>query len=275
MPKIHPTAVVHPDAQLADDVEVSPFCVIESDVVIGPGCRLREGVVVRRYTTLGGGNIVGTHTVLGGEPQDLAFDPECVSYLRIGDDNVFRENVTISRATGQGNATTIGSRTYWMTGSHAGHNTTIEDEAILTNATAVGGHSTIGKRTILSAGVMIHQFVWIGELVMTQGQGGASAHVPPYILIAGINVAVGLNSVGLRRAKDITDEDRRQIKEAFRLTYRAGLTPAKALEKMDAREDWGPAAGKFRDFVRRVLEAKDPFKRPLIPFRPKVRHQRI
>ncbi|MHC4983945.1 MAG: acyl-ACP--UDP-N-acetylglucosamine O-acyltransferase, partial [Planctomycetota bacterium] len=139
MPKVHPTAIVHDDAKLADDVEVGPHCVIESDVEIATGCRLREHVIVRRYTTVGMRNLIDAFCVLGGEPQDLKFDPATVSYLRIGDDNVFREGVTISRATGEGNVTVVGNKTYWMALTHAGHNTIIEDEAILINGAAVGG----------------------------------------------------------------------------------------------------------------------------------------
>jgi len=267
MPRIHPTAIVHKEAQLADDVEVGPHCVIESDVRIGPGTVLREGVVIRRHTTLGSGNFVDAYAVLGGEPQDLKFRRQTVSYVRIGDNNILREHVTISRATGEEMATQVGSNTYWMGNSHAGHNATIEDGAILVNNVSVGGHATIGRRAILSANMLVHQFCWIGEMVMTQGNAGSSTHVPPYCLFANINRVVGLNVVGLRRAKDITAEDRRQIKEAFRLTYRAHMSPAKALVRMDACTDWGAAAGKFRDFIRRVLTAEKPYNRGLCPLR--------
>lgn len=268
MPKIHPTAVVHPEAKLGDDAEVGPYCVIEPGVAVGPGCVLREHVVLRRYTTLGRGNFVDTGTVLGGLPQDLKFDPSTVSYVRIGDDNVFREYVTISRATGEGNATVVGSGTYWMAYTHAGHEAVVEDEAILANGAAVGGHATIGRRAILSANVFVHQFTWIGEMVMTRGLSGFSSHVPPFVLGSEwINHIVGLNTVGLRRADDITDEDRRQIKEAFRITYRAGLSREQALAEMDAHADWGAPAGRFRDFVRRVHQAPPPHNRGLCRLR--------
>ncbi len=267
MARIHPTAVVDPSAHLADDVEIGPGCIVEADVEIGAGTVLRAHAILRRYTTLGQGNLVDSFAVLGGEPQDLKFDPATVSYLRIGDRNVFREGVTISRATGQGNQTRVGSDTYWMAGAHAGHNAVVEDGVILANGSAAGGHATIGRGAILSGNVMVHQFTWVGEMVMTQGNSGTSVHVPPYTLTAGINYVVGLNSVGLRRAAHISDEDRRQIKEAFRLTYRAGLPLAKAIEQMDRCADWGEAAGKFRDFARRVLAAKKPYNRGLAKLR--------
>jgi UDP-N-acetylglucosamine acyltransferase len=217
---------------------------------------------------MGRGNVLDAFVVLGGPPQDLKFLPATVSYVRIGDRNVFREGVTISRATGEGKVTTVGSRTYWMTGSHAGHNATVEDDAILVNGSGLGGFATLGRRAILSSHVMIHQFCRIGESVMTQGNSGISMHVPPFCLVGiGINRVIGLNIVGMRRSKELTDEDRRQIKEAFGILYRSGLPRAKAMERMDACTDWGSPAGRFRDFVRRAMQAGKPYDRGIIPLR--------
>lgn len=268
MARIHPTAVVDPTARIADDAVVGPFCVVEADVEIGAGSELRPHSVVRRYTTLGAGNLVDSFAVLGGLPQDLKFSLDTVTYLRVGDGNVFREGVTISRATAPGTATTVGNNTYWMTGSHAGHDVTIEDNVILTNHASVGGHATVGRKVILSANVGVHQFCWVGEMAMFGGQSGTSTHVPPFVLMGyGVNNLVGLNSVGLRRSSEITDEDRRQVKEAFRLTYRAGLTPAKVVAEMDAWADISPAAIKWREFLRKVLNAQRPHKRALCQHR--------
>ncbi len=263
MADVHPTAMVDGSAKLADDVTVGPFCIVEGDVEIGPGTVLRQHVIVRRYTTLGANNFVDAFVVLGGEPQDVKFRADTVSYLRIGDNNIFREGVTISRATEPGGVTTVGNDTYWMADSHAGHDATIGDGVILVNAALVGGHATIGPRAILSAGVMVHQFTWVGEMVMAQGKAAITQHVPPFVMFANINVVIGLNVVGLRRAADITAEDREQIKEAFGITYRSKLTPAKALEKMEACTDWGGPAERFRDFIRKVITAKPPYDRGL------------
>ena len=271
MPTIHPTATVDPGARLADDAIVGPFCVVEGDVEIGPGTELRSHVVVRRFTRLGAGNVVDPFCVLGGAPQDLGFDLATETYLHIGDHNVFREAVTISRATRPGGATVIGNGTYWMANAHAGHDATVEDRAILVNNTAVAGHCTVHQRAILSGGAMIHQFTWIGELAIMQGMSRVTMHVPPYVITSDLNNVAGLNSVGLRRAKDITDEDRRQIKEAFRVTYRSGMTPAMALEEMDQWGQMTPAAAKFRQFVRKVLEAEGRHKRGLCPSRKRKR----
>ena len=269
MPKIHPTAIVDPAAKLGDDVEIGPHCVIESDVEIGPGCVLREGVIVRAHTTMGKGNFADAYTVLGGLPQDLNFDPDIVSYLRIGDGNTFREAVTISRASLAGKSTVIGQRCYWMVSSHAGHDVTVHDEAILCNNALVAGHAVIGPRAFLSGHVAVHQFTWVGEGVMSRGNSGIGMHAPPFTLFSGTNRIGGLNVVGMRRNEQMTSEDRKQIKEAFNLTYRSGLPLSQALGRMDECTDWGPWAGKFRDFVRKVLAAEGPYKRGLCPMRTK------
>lgn len=263
MPKIHPTAQVHKDAELAEGVAIGPFSVIESDVSIGEGTVIRENVIVRRHTTLGAHNMVDAFTVLGGEPQDLKFDAESKTYLRIGDHNVFREHVTISRATGEGHATEVGSHTYWMTHSHAGHNAKVGDHCILVNGAALAGHAEIDERVILSAHTVVHQFTRVGKMVMAQGNSGASAHVPPYCMMAGINRLAGLNVVGLQRAPHITREDRMQIKEAYRLVFRSGMPPIQSLAAMDEHEEWGEPVSEFREFVRWVLQAKPPYNRGL------------
>ena len=265
---IHPTAVVDPGARLGDDVEIGAYSIVESDVEIGAGTVLRPHAIVRRYTTMGTGNLVDSHAVLGGLPQDYKFDAESKTTLTIGDDNVFREGVTISRATGEGKVTIVGSGNYMMVGSHIGHNAVVSDRTIFVNCAVVAGHAHIGAGAILSAYCGVHQFCWVGDMVMMQGGAIMTMHAPPYVIAANpINAVAGLNVVGLRRAEHISAEDRAQIKEAFRLTYRSGLTPAKALEQMDARTDWGEAADKFRQFVRRIVTAEGADKRGLCPLR--------
>jgi UDP-N-acetylglucosamine acyltransferase len=267
MPIIHPTAIVDSGAKIADDVKIGAFCVVEADTEIGPGCELMQHAVIRRYTTMGEGNLVDSFCVLGGLPQDLKFDPATRTHLRIGKGNRFREGVTISRATRPLGATVVGDFGYWMANSHAGHDATIGDNVILANSAAAGGHVTLGDRVILSGGAMVHQFCWVGEMVMTQGLAGLTCHVPPFTLVANISGMIGLNSVGLRRNPQITDEDRRQIKRAFHLTYDAGQTAAKALAEMDTWADISPAALRYREFIRAVLTAEPPFKRGLCPLR--------
>ncbi|MBI3297688.1 MAG: acyl-ACP--UDP-N-acetylglucosamine O-acyltransferase [Elusimicrobia bacterium] len=268
MAKIHPAAVVDPSAVLAADVEVGAGCIVEAGVSVGAGTVLRPHAVLRRGTSLGKGNFVDSFAVLGGDPQDLSFDRNTETFVKIGDGNTFREGVTVSRATKPGGATVIGDKTYWMASSHAGHDAAVGDGVIIVNAVLLAGHAVVGERAILSGGTLVHQFCWVGEMVMTQGKAGIGMHVPPFVMVAEVNQVIGLNLVGLRRNPAMTDEDRRQIKQAFALTYRSGLPRGKALEEMDACKDWGPAAGRFRDFVRRVLTAEKPHNRGLCPRAP-------
>lgn len=265
MAKIHPTAVVDETAILADDVEVGPFVLVEPDVKIGAGTILRSHAVVRRYTEMGERNVVDSYAVLGGLPQDYGFDPAQVTYLKIGDGNIFREGVTVNRATGEGNATIVGNDNYWFANAHAGHNSKVGNNVVLVNGALVAGHATIGDRVILPANGGIHQFCWVGEGVMFQGKGGLSMHAPPYVLCTEINIVVALNSVGLRRRDDISKEDFRQIKHAFNTVYRSGLGLEAAIAEMDACTEWGKAAAKFRSFVRDVFNAEPPFNRGLCP----------
>ncbi len=265
--KIHPSAVVDSAARLGENVEVGPNAVIEADTVIGDDCRLMAGAIVLRYTTLGCGNVVHSYAVLGGEPQDYGFEADQRSYLRIGDRNVFREGVTISRATGAGNATVVGDENLLMTGTHLGHNARIGSHCILTNSAALAGHASLGDRVILSACVGVHQFCWVGEQVMCRGLSAVTMHVPPFVLLGSSGGIIGLNRVGLRRAAHISDTDRGQIAQAFKLTYRSKLSLAGAVAAMEAHTEWGSAAGKFRDFVRRVLEAEPPYRRGLCGLR--------
>ncbi|MCK4625388.1 MAG: acyl-ACP--UDP-N-acetylglucosamine O-acyltransferase [Phycisphaerae bacterium] len=261
--KIHETAVVDRSAQLGGGVVIGPHAVVESDVVIGEACELLAGAVVRRYTTIGAGNVVHPFCVLGGEPQDYKFDPTEKTYLRIGKGNIFREGVTINRATTPCGETVIGSGCFFMAGSHVGHDSVVGDRVVLTNSATVAGHCRIGNGAVLSAYAGVHQFCRVGELVMMRGHAGASQHIPPFVVTSRINYVVGLNSVGLRRADYITDADHKQIKEAYRLLYRSSLTPKQALTEMDARDGWGAPAGRFRDFVHWVLEAQPPYSRGL------------
>lgn len=262
---IHRTAIVDSNVVLADDVEIGPYCVVESDVEIGAGTLLRSHVVVRPHVRIGQGNVIESFVVLGGTPQDYKFSPDTVSYVHIGDRNMLREGVTIHRASTPGGATTMGDGCMFMQNSHLGHDATVGDGVIGVSGTVLAGYCRIGDGVILPANGGVHQFVWIGEKVMLQGLASATMHVPPYVICAGTNNVISLNSIGLRRTEAFTDEDRRQIKEAFSMLYRRGLTPARALEAMDACTDWGAPAGRFREFVREVRDATKPYARGLCP----------
>lgn len=233
---IHPTAIISSRAEIGAGVSIRPYAVIEDDVVIGDGCEIASHVVVKQFTTLGRGNRVFEHAVLGGEPQDVKFKGE-PSRLVIGDDNLIREGVTLHRASGEGEATIVGSRNFLMIGCHIAHNCVIGDDNIFANEVALAGHITIEDHVFLSNGVGCHQFVRLGRYAMVGGKSKIVQDVLPFFITDGNPPRVrGLNAVGLKRAGFSTDE-RGALKKAYQILFRNGLALEDALGEMAQLED--------------------------------------
>lgn len=245
--KIHPTALVHPDCQIADDVEIGAFVCIEDAAVIGAGCVIQAHAILSGAVTLGRNNTVGYGAVIGGFPQDFGFKPGTQSAVLIGDNNVIREYTTINRGTGEGAETRVGNHCFLMTGCHLGHNSVVGDHVIIANNVLLGGHVHIGDRAFLGGACVFHQFIRVGPMVVAQGGSAFSKDIPPYTIGATINGVVGLNSVGLRRA-GLTGEERKEAKEAFRLLYRSGFNTNQALAEA-AKREWTRVGKDFFEFV--------------------------
>lgn len=229
---IHPTALISPRARIAQGVRIGPYVVIEDDVTIGEGCEINSHAVIKNYTALGRGNQVAEHAVLGGLPQDVKFKGE-TSSLIIGDNNLIREFVTIHRASGEGEATRIGSRNFLMIGVHIAHNCVIGDDNIFANEVALAGHITVEDQVFLSNNVGAHQFVRVGRNSMVGGKSKIVQDVLPFFTTDGNPARVrGLNSVGLRRA-GFSKESRRALKDAYQLLFRRGLSLEEALREME------------------------------------------
>jgi UDP-N-acetylglucosamine acyltransferase len=243
---IHPTAIIHPQAKLDATARVGPYAVIDADVELGADCVVGPHVYLTGVTKIGGGNKFHASCVIGDAPQDLKYknEPTC---LRIGDQNVFREHVTVHRATMPGDETVIGSHNYFMAGAHVGHNCTIGDHVILVNGAVLGGHVTVQDRALLSAHCGIHQFRRIGTLSLTQGCSIITQDLPPFTIAAGVNIIRGLNVVGLRRA-GFTAEQRLELKKLYHLLFRSGQKMAVALA--EAKEKFHSAPAKtLMEFV--------------------------
>ena len=233
---IHPTAVVHLRAELAPGVRVGPYAVVEADVVIGADCEIGAHAVVKSGTTLGARNRVFEHAVLGGEPQDVKFKGER-SRLVVGDHNLIREYVTLHRASGEGEATRVGSRNFLMVGVHVAHNCVVGDDNIFANGAALAGHIEVEDHVFLSNNVGCHQFVRLGRYAMVGGKAKIVQDVLPFYTTDGNPARVrGLNSVGLRRA-GFSAESRRELKRAYQLLFRAGLPLAAALAELGQSDD--------------------------------------
>jgi UDP-N-acetylglucosamine acyltransferase len=244
------TAIVHPKARIHPGVTIGEYCIIEEDVEIGPGTRLDPMVIVKRYTTLGRDNHVYSGAQLGTDPLDKKFDERPASYLRIGDRNVLREFLTISRGTQPGSVTVVGDDNYVMTSVHIAHNCAIGSCNVICSCALVAGHVEMEDRCFLSGGVVVHQFSKIGTLSMVGGNTRVNLDIPPYIMVSEFNAAArGLNIVGLRRA-GFTLEQVNRLKQAYRLLYRAKLPLDEALARIE-QEVEGEEARRLVEFVRR------------------------
>lgn len=214
---IHPTAYIAPSAQLGENVQVGPFAVIEHDVVIGDHCQIGAHAVIQPFVKMGGGNVVHPHVVLGDLPQDVSFKASTVSWLLIGDNNVFREGFTAHRASVAEGATLIGSGCFFMNNSHVAHDCRVGDKTIFANNVAIGGFVEIGQNVFMGGNVVAHQFCRIGSFAIVQGTTGLNMDVMPFTLVGGRPARhYRLNTVGLRRA-GITGEAYQVLSRAFRL----------------------------------------------------------
>ncbi|MEY4768630.1 MAG: hypothetical protein RL637_1269 [Pseudomonadota bacterium] len=214
---IHPTAVIAADAILGNNLQIGAFAVIESNVEIGDNCQIDAHAVIRRFVKMGQNNHVHPHAVLGDLPQDIHFEAETLSWLTIGDRNVFREGVTAHRASIKNSATQIGSDNYFMNHSHIAHDCVVGNHSIFANSVAIGGFVEVGDRVFIGGAAVAHQFCRIGSYAMIQGTSGLNKDVIPFTLVGGRPAKhYRLNTVGLRRA-GITGEAYRTLSAAFRL----------------------------------------------------------
>ncbi len=256
MATIHPTSVVDPRAELAPDVVVGPFCYIEAGVVLGPGCLLDSHVTIKGGTTIGARNVVGQGAILGGDPQDRKYHGE-PTYLVIGDDNVFREYVTIHRATGEGKTTTVGNRCYLMAFCHLGHNVTLHDDITMANNVGVAGHVTIENLANLGGMTGIHQFVRIGQVSMVGGMSRIVKDVPPYMLVEGMDQQVhDINAVGLRRI-GVNPEARLALHKACKLLFKSQLGLTNAIITVRREVKSTPELETLIAFVERIFHGKN------------------
>ena len=215
---------------------IHPTAIIEDNVEIGPDCEIGAYAVIKRFTKIGARNRIFEHAVLGGEPQDLKFKGER-SQLEIGDDNVIREFCTLHRANGEGEATRIGSRNFFMVGVHIAHNCAIGDDNILANEVALAGHITLEDHVFISNNVGAHQFVRMGRYAMVGGKSKIVQDVLPFFITDGFPARVrGVNSVGLRRA-GFSEGARRALKDAYRTLFRSAIPVEEALDQLNRFDD--------------------------------------
>jgi UDP-N-acetylglucosamine acyltransferase len=230
-PRIHPTAVISPEAELADDVEVGPHAIIEGKVTVGPGCVLRPRATLIGPLTMGRGNVVFPGAILGERPQHLKYNDEPTG-VEIGDGNTFREGVTVHRGTTHSWVTRIGSNNFFMVNSHVAHDCRVGDRCILANGAVVGGHALLDDGVYLSGNSAVHQFTRLGKLCMLSGCSATTKDVPPFVIQQGIDTVSGVNVVGMRRA-GLGGAQIDAVRQAFRMIFRLGLPLPAAVAKME------------------------------------------
>ena len=245
--KIHPTALVDPDAKIGAGVEIGPFSIIGPQAVIGERTIVQSHVVIEGDVTIGGGNFVGHGAIIGAPPQDLSFSPERKTKVEIGNDNLIREYCTIHRGSPEGSVTKIGNKNFLMAGAHVGHNCLIGNNVVIANNCLLAGHVSVDDGAFLGGGSTFHQHMHVGRLVMVQGSSAFGKDLPPFVIAAERNSVFGINVIGLKRA-GFNVQDRDEIKTAFKLLYTSGLNISQALEK-GAALNLGAPAREFLDFV--------------------------
>jgi UDP-N-acetylglucosamine acyltransferase len=229
--KIHPTAVIDSQAQIDPDVEIGPYVVIEGQVRIRRGTRVMAHAYLTGWTEIGEGNEIHPGVVLGDAPQDKAYKGE-ETYLKIGDQNVFREYVQVHRGTVAGSSTVIGNDNFLMATAHVGHNCKLGDNVVLANGALLGGHVEVGNNVFISGNCVVHQFVRIGDYSLMRGLSGTSRDVPPFAIVDWQHTVRGVNVVGLKRAG--FDEKRiRALRGAFRVLFRKGRNLALAVREVE------------------------------------------
>lgn len=230
---IHPTAAVSPEARLADDVEIGPWCTVGPGVELGPGCRLISHVVLQGPSRFGARNLFHPFCSIGGKTQDLKYTGE-PTHLHVGDDNEFREYVTVNRGTSPGETTLIGSRNHFLAYAHIAHNCTVGNGCVFSNNGTLAGHVTVGDHVVIGGLAAVHQFCRIGDHALVGGCTKIVQDVPPYIIADG-NPAQprSINLVGLQR-RGFPDETIRQLRQAFKILYASNKNTSQALAELES-----------------------------------------
>jgi UDP-N-acetylglucosamine acyltransferase len=249
--RVHPTAVIAPEADVADDVEVGPYAVLEGPVRVGPGCVLRAHVHLVGPLTMGRDNRVFTGAVLGERPQHLKYNGEPTG-VEIGDGNVFREHVTVHRGTTHSWVTRLGSHNYLMANTHVAHDCVVGSHCILANGAVLGGHVVLADNVYLSANSAVHQFVRIGRLALLSGVSATTKDIPPFCMQQRIDNVVGVNVVGMRRA-GLSHADIDAVRRAFHILFRQGLLVPNALARI--QQELG-GVEVIRELVTFIRESK-------------------
>jgi len=246
---IHPTAIIDPCAQIDTNVTIGPYAIIKSDVHIGSGVSIGPYTTIEQYVTIGENCQIFQNAAIGCAPQDLKFHGE-KTYLKIGKGSIIREFVTINRGTEAGGGVTeVGEENYLMAYTHIAHDCKTGKQVILANNSTLAGHIIIGDNVTVGGLVAIHQFVQIGDFAYIGGKSAVVKDIPPYVIASGDRATLhGLNNVGLKRHK-FPKSTLQELKKAYRIFFRIGLTVKQASERVKAETEQIPEVKNFIKFI--------------------------
>jgi UDP-N-acetylglucosamine acyltransferase len=246
---IHPTAIVHPLAQIGSDCEIGPFCLIGEHVSLGDHCKLHSHVVVDGHTRIGRGNEIFPFAAIGMKTQDLKYNGGSPR-LVIGDNNVFREGVTIHCATNDGDATVVGSHNLLIIYAHVAHDCILGDHIIMSGYAGLAGHCVVEDHAVFAGYVAVHQFCRIGKLSMIGGCSKIVQDVPPFMIVDGNpGETRTINKVGLER-NGVSDAAQSALKQAYKIIFREGLTLTNALARVEGELPALPEIRHLVEFIR-------------------------
>lgn len=247
---IHPTAIISPDATLAEGVEVGPYSIIGPDCHIGRDTIIGPHVVIESHTDIGEGCRISQFASLGGAPQDLKYRGEATRVV-IGNHNTIREYVTINRATiADIGVTRIGNHNLLMTYCHVAHNCQLGNHIVMANAANLAGHIHVEDFAIIGGLSGVHQFTRIGAHCIIGGASAVTKDVPPFVMASG-NFAklFGLNLIGLKR-RGFTEETLQALKKAYRIVFRSSMLLSAAIEKVEQEVEDLPEVRQFLTFIK-------------------------
>ncbi len=245
----HPTAIIHPRAQLGADCDIGPYCVIGEHVTLGDRCRLHSHVVIDGHTRLGSENEIFPFASLGLKTQDLKWKGG-LTRTEIGDGNTFREYVTVHSATGDGEVTTVGSHNHILAYCHLAHNVTLGSQVIMSNVATLAGHVTVEDHAVIGGLAAVHQFCRIGKMAMIGGCSKVVQDVPPFMIADGNPAETRtINKVGMER-QGVTEAALTAMKQAYKILFREGLSIPNALAKIEAELPLLPEVLHLVQFVR-------------------------
>ena len=248
--EIHPTAILNPKAEIDGGVVIGPFCIIGEGVRIKRGTKLISSVVIEGDTEIGENCIIYPFTSIGLPPQDLKYKGEKTG-VKIGNDNIIREYITVHRASiGGDGITTIGDKNFLMAYAHIAHDCKIGSHIILANAATLAGHVVVEDYAIISGITAIHQFTRIGAYAMVGGFSGVGQDVPPYTIASGARAKLfGLNTIGLKR-HGFSDAKINHLKKAYKILFREKRTLKDAIKKIQEDLSYTDEIKHLIDFIQ-------------------------